>query len=316
LNQKNHEKVPVKNKSYDDMFKEILETFPPHLIIAFLNSTFKHNMSLEGAVTSLRTESGIPRTTADYILSVTEPNGNIRYFHIEAQTSNDNSRMAFRMVEYGIRNALERARGNTDEDGIYIEFPHAVVFYLKDDSATPKKLNVTIKAPDGQELHYSIPTERMSDYTPLELLEQDKFPMFPFYMANYAGGDTERFEREWQDGCAKLGELVAKGYFGKTDASKLIEDSCIVINKTDLPNEKKEVLKKMTMFDTVGVGTDWIEIKRRQDEAVAIARAEADAKAHKKAVAAAKKALGMGLTVEQAAKIAELPIAEVEKLVK
>jgi hypothetical protein len=129
-------------------------------------------------------------------------------------------------------------------------------------------------------------------------------------MANYAGGDTERFEREWQDGCAKLGELVAKGYFGKTDASKLIEDSCIVINKTDLPNEKKEVLKKMTMFDTVGVGVDLAEVKR---QAAAQAAAQAERKTK---LSAAKKALAKGLSPVDAADLADLPIDEVQALVK
>jgi hypothetical protein len=314
LSQKNHASVPVKEKTYDDMFKEILETFPPHMIIAFLNSTFGREMPPDSAIMSMRTESN--RTIADYILNVTEPDGTVRYFHIEAQTSNDRRRMAFRMVEYGIRSALERARSNDEDDGILIEFPHAVVFYLRDDAATPRKLNVTIKAPDGQELHYSIPTERMSDYTPEQLLEQDKFPMFPFYTANYSGKDPEKFEREWLEGCQKLSEFIESGRIGKVDAAKLIEDSCIVIDKTDFSIEKKEELKKMTMFDVVGVGTDWIEIKRQKEEAVAIARADAAEKAHKKAVVSAKKALAKGLSVEDAAEISELPVAEVETLAK
>jgi hypothetical protein len=251
---------------------------------------------------SMRTES--KRTIADYILNVTEPDGTVRYFHIEAQTSNDKKRMAFRMVEYGIRSALERARSNDNDDGIIIEFPHAVVFYLRDDAATPRKLNVTIIAPDGQELHYAIPTERMSDYTPEQLLEQDKFPLFPFYMANFSGKDIEKFEREWKAGCDKLGEFIKSGRIEKSDAKQLVVDSCTVIEKTSLPNDKKEELKNMTMFDVVGVGPDWVEIKRQKEELAVTMR-----------IKAAKKALAKGLSVEDAADISELSVDEVKDLV-
>lgn len=237
--------IPQKEKSYDHIFKEILETFPSRYIIAFLNSVFKHNISLNSAVESMRTESNIGnRTIADYILKVTEPSGIIRYFHIEAQTSNDRG-MAFRMVEYGIRFALERAKNGTDKDEILIEFPHAAVFYLKDNRNTPRVLNVTVKAPDGKELHYSIPTERMSDYTPEELLEQEKYPLFPFYMANFTGKDPDKFEREWLAGCAKLNEFVKSGRIGKTEADKLLESGSIVVKKVNHPNEKQSGIKSI-----------------------------------------------------------------------
>jgi predicted transposase YdaD len=101
--------IPQKEKTYDDLFKEILETFPTHRIIAFLNSTFNHTMPADSAIEPLRTESNVEsRRISDYILKVIEPDGVARYFHIEAQTGED-GRMAFRMVEYGLRFALQRA---------------------------------------------------------------------------------------------------------------------------------------------------------------------------------------------------------------
>jgi len=296
----------LKNKTYDDMFKETIETFPAHLIIAFLNSTFNHAMPPESVIEPLRTEfNAETRVTSDYILKVSEPDGTVRYFHMEAQTSND--RMAFRMIEYGLRFALFNAKDSADDD-ILIELPHAVVFYLRDDPNTPRRLNVTIKAPDGQELHYVIPTDLMSDYTPEELLKQDKFPLFQFFMLNFKGKDPEKFEELWLAGCAYLNEMVKAGYLTKSQADKLLENARIVIQKVKHPNEK-EVFRKMTMFDTVGVGVDWIAVEREKKEYAAQAR-------HEKAVDTAKKALAKGLSAFDAADISGLPVEEVETFVK
>jgi hypothetical protein len=315
--------LPQKEKTFDHIFKELLETLSPPCIIAFVNSTFKHNMPLNSAVESMRTESNIgSRTTADYILKITEPDGKVHYFHAEAQTTNDN-RMVFRMVEYGIRFALDVARYNADNDDILIELFPAVVFYLKDNDSTPRLLNVTIKVPDGQELHYTIPAERMSDYTPEELLEQDKEPLFPFYMANFSGKDPEKFEEEWLAGCAKLNEFVKSGRILKADADRLLDAGRTVIRKARHPNEK-EVFESMDMFEVVGVGIDWLEIKRQKDEAVAEAAAKATAKATAKAAAEASqkslatalKAIAKGLSFEDAADLAGLPLEEVQRLAK
>lgn len=307
--------IPQKEKSYDDIFKEMLGTFSSSHIIAFLNSTFKHHMSLKSIIEPLRTESNIgTRKIADYILKVTEPNDTVRYFHIEAQTSEDKT-MAFRMVEYGIRFALDRARQDIEKDSILIEFPHAVVFYLRDRGRTPKVLNVTIKVPDKQALCYTIPTERMSDYTPEELLEQDKLPLFPFYLANFKGKDPEKFEHEWLEGCAKLDELVRSGRINQIDAEKLLENGSIILKKVKHPNEE-EVLRKMeTMFEIVGVGTDWIKIKQQQDEAVAKAVKQAVKQVEEqKAIKFAFNLLQRGLPIEEISEMAELPIETVEQI--
>jgi hypothetical protein len=298
--------IPIKEKTYDDLIKEALETFSPKIVIAFLNSVFKHDMPPDSAVEPSGTESNKEkRTVADYTLKVTEPDGTVRYFHIEAQTSND-KRMALRMFEYGVRFALGHI-GESREDSVLIEFPSAAVIYLKDNSNTPRTLNVTIKIPGGQTLEYAIPTERMSDYTPEQLLEQDKVPLFPFYMANFQKGkDPDKFEREWLAGCKKLYEFVEAGRIEKSDAEKLMDSGAVVVRKAKHPREE-EVLRKMTMFDTVGVGVDWIELKRREN--VRIAEAE-----QKKAIAAAKKALAKGLSPEDVADFLDLPLDEVKAL--
>ncbi len=49
--------IPQTEKTYDHIFKEILETFSPPHIVAFLNSTFKHNMPPNSTIEPLRTES-------------------------------------------------------------------------------------------------------------------------------------------------------------------------------------------------------------------------------------------------------------------
>ena len=316
--------IPQKEKTYDDLFKEILETFPSHRVIAFLNSVFKRKMSLESVIEPLRTEfNAKSRLIADYFLKVTEPDGTAHYFHLEAQTGNDN-RMVLRMVEYGVRFALQHTQGDI-KDNIIIELPHAVVFYLRDNKNTPRTLNVTIKTPDGQELNYTIPTERMSDYTPEMLLEQDKFPLFPFYMLNFEGKDAERFEQEWLAGCVKLNELVKDGRMDNSDAKRLLEDGLIVMEKVNFPN-RKEVMEKMTisMFDSVGVGIDWIELKRQTNELIAQAearaearaRAEAEARAKEKSIVVAKRALTKGLSLEDAAELADLSVDEIRELAK
>ena len=84
----------------------------------------------------------------------------------------------------------------------------------------------------------------------------------------------------------------------KSDAAKLLDSGSIVIKKVKYPNEE-EVLRKMSMFDTVGVGVDWIEVKRQKDEAVAEER--------RKARAIAKKARESGMSAEEI-------LAELEKI--
>jgi hypothetical protein len=312
--------IPIKEKTYDDIFKEILETFSPPIIIAFLNSIFGHNMPLNSTIEAHRTEFNQgSRTTADYFLKITDPDGTVRYFHIEAQTTNDNS-MAFRMVEYTFRFALAQARISGSKDEILIKLPNTTVVYLKDTENTPEKLDITVEAPDGQKLRYAISTVRIGDYTPKELVEQRKLPLFPFYMANYKGKDAERFSREWQEGLEMLKNLkkecdaMDEGNplkLNNADYQKLIELSTIVIRKSKYPNREEIVRKMESMFEIVGVGVDWIEIKRQKEEYAAQAAARAE---HMMAVAAAKRALSKGNSVEDAADIAGLPFAEVEAL--
>lgn len=312
--------VPLTKKSYDLIFKEILETSSSSAVVAFLNSVFKHTMPPDSAVEPLRTESNAGSlTTSDYILKVTEPGGASRYFHIEAQTTNDRN-MAFRMVEYGIRFALGRAKDSKKKNRILVEFPSAAVFYLKDTRSTPRTLTVTIRSPDGRDFSYDIPTERISDYTPAEMLEQGKFPLFPFHMANYRKKDADRYEREWLEGCAKLEEFVNSGRMERADAERLMDEGAVVIRKSNHPN-KEEVLSRMDMYKTIGVGVDWLEIKRQKDEAAAqgvaqgveqgVAQGAAQAKE-----ATAKKALAAGLAPALVAEIVDLPLAEVEALAK
>jgi len=295
--------IPVKEKTYDDLFKEFLETFPPHLVVAFLNSTFKHDMPAESKIESLRTElNDDNRVTADYFLKVVEPDETTHYFHVEAQTKNDN-RMVFRMVEYGLRFAYLNSK-TEETDDIVVEIPNAVVFYLRDNQNTPKSLNVTIKAPQENVFRYTIPTERLSEYTPQMLIEQNKFPLFPFCSLNFKDSESEKSKREWKEGCAKLGEFVETGRIAKSDAEKLLRSSRIVIGKTKLPEEIKEDLKKMTMFDVIGVDVDWLEIKRQKEEAVRQAKLDT-----------ARTALEKGMSVAEAAELAHLPISEVEAIV-
>jgi hypothetical protein len=103
-------------------------------------------------------------------------------------------------------------------------------------------------------------------------------------------------------------EILSSNCTGNQLVATLAEGSRIVIGRTKFSEEKKEVLRKMTMFDKVGVGTDWIEIKRQKEEYAAQI-------AQEKAIFTAKNALEMGLSLEQAAKLADLPLAEVEALV-
>ena len=65
--------------------------------------------------------------------------------------------------------------------------------------------------------------------------------------------------------------------------------------------------RKMTMFETVGVGTDWIEIKRQKDEAVAQAE-------YRKAIATAEAMIQEGLALEIVARCTGLSLEEVYEL--
>ena len=310
-------RIPEIDKTYDQIVKEFLETLSDPDIVAFLNSTFRLGMSLESVIERLRNELNRGKTlVSDYFFKIIEPNGNKHLFHIEAQSEN-HPEIALRMMQYGVGVALRESSHTAGS--IVIELPRAVVIYLHSTKSTPREVTVTVKAPNGKTLEYTIPTELVSDYTPTELLEQRKLPLFPFYMMNFKKRECEKFVREWLAGCEKLSEMVKAGRIAKADSDKLMENSRIVIEKSEIPN-KEEVLRQMTMFETIGRGTDWIELKRRQDEAVAQAKAEekekakAEAKADK--LATAKEALDMGLSPEKAAKLSKLPLAEVQTLAK
>lgn len=176
-----------KGNPYDDVFRTMVNDCK-RLLLPVLNEMFHYSYDGDEKIELLPTERYLhningksQRRGTDSAFRVIDKNGYERNFIIECQSTPDNS-MSVRILEYGIKFAIDNA--NTNENKISITVPNTGVFQLRSNSKTQNTIQVEVIAPDNKKLAYNVPIIKMQDYLVDDIFDKKLSFMIPFYMFN------------------------------------------------------------------------------------------------------------------------------------
>ena len=91
--------------------------------------------------------------------------------------------MALRIAEYTFLTARQDA---IIENGkLTINMPLYSVIYIRSNSETPKKTEITFNFPNGETVRYDADNILLSDFTKEEIIEKKLYVLIPFYVLRY-----------------------------------------------------------------------------------------------------------------------------------
>ena len=165
-----------KSISYDGYFKELLDGFPDDDVVALINGLFGTTYPYDSKILRLATESHFDgeEKRSDTMLRIGKDD-----YLVEVQSENDES-MPLRIFVYQYRAALQH-RTTLRADYLRLDFPKTVVFYLRSNKNTPHELTIELKLPDSNIVSYKVPTKRLSEYKPEDLISKSMLIFAPFY---------------------------------------------------------------------------------------------------------------------------------------
>ncbi|MCL2018905.1 MAG: Rpn family recombination-promoting nuclease/putative transposase, partial [Oscillospiraceae bacterium] len=122
---------------------------------------------------------------------------------LEIQSSPDKT-ITLRVFEYAYRVAMQHGK-EQGKDYLKLDFPKTVVFYLRSDKKTPRELSIELNLPDGSTAAYTVPTKRLEEYKPEDLIKKSMLIFAPFY--------SMLWEKKLEQNPAALKELKAAVLF-------------------------------------------------------------------------------------------------------
>jgi hypothetical protein len=146
-------KTPAE-KTYAELFKEILESLSPALVIPFLNGTFRLQLSLESEIKPAEILLEGPEPTG--MLKVTEPTGTIHCFHVSSPENKDCA--AFMQLEYAARIAVSGSGG-----GKTGSFSKQFQVPLRGGQKLPKNIKISLEISDGPVFENAISKHYLGD---------------------------------------------------------------------------------------------------------------------------------------------------------
>ncbi|MBQ9609425.1 MAG: hypothetical protein IJV15_08290 [Lachnospiraceae bacterium] len=176
------------SNTFDDVFQSLKSNHPKYFI-PLINYKFQKNYSLNEAIELLPADEyitgyseeesrhEIEKRITDFIIKIRDDK-----YLIECQSYNDGS-IALRIVEYSFLNARQDAK--KDNGRLIIEMPYYTVIYIRSNSATPKRTEITYKFPNGEAVKYDADNLILSDFTKEEIIEKKLYVLIPFYMLRY-----------------------------------------------------------------------------------------------------------------------------------
>lgn len=199
----NHSKTYHSN-TFDDVFQS-LKANHTKLFIPLLNYKFNKDYSLDEVFELLPTDeyitnfyaadetTEVERRISDFIIKIRGDK-----YLLECQSYNDGS-MALRIAEYTFLTARQDA---VIENGkLTINMPLYSVIYIRSNSATPKKTEITFNFPNGEKVRYDSDNILLNDFTKEEIIEKKLYVLIPFYVLRYESiiKDENASEEELQE---------------------------------------------------------------------------------------------------------------------
>lgn len=301
---------------YDDAFRTMTNDCPD-LLIPLINEIFGTNYSIDAKVIFDRNEHFINTMDGELEKRITDSSFKIvehaekesgKYL-IECQSKPD-STMVVRIFEYATQIALDEnvIVGNR----MTVEIPSAAVLFLRSNNNTPEKLEIEMITPGGTVL-FDIPSMKLISYDISDIFEKELYFLIPFFLFN-----REKTFTDCETNEVKLGELLEDILRTIHRLDEAMEEEhltayqrCIILDMAKLVSEA--LTEK---YRKVREGVEKIMRGRViETEASRIYREgmkEADQKRLKQD---AKAMLDDGLEIERVARILQLTVEELEKLV-
>ena len=196
---------------FDDVFRTMVNDCQK-LLLPVLNEMFHYSYEGSEQIDFLPTKRFLhniddksEKRDSDSAFRVIDKNGNKRDFIIECQTNPDSS-MAVRILEYGIKFAIDNAEKSKEK--VNIKIPNIGVFQLRSTRNTPDILQIEITAPQNNKLTYDSPILKMKNYSLEDIFKKNLSFMLPFYMFNneskLKGMDKKDFSKDILDDCDKI----------------------------------------------------------------------------------------------------------------
>ncbi len=174
---------------------------------------------------------------ADSAIEVTSHDGIQRIFHLECQSTPDNS-MIIRMFEYDVQIAI-KAGSNSSSNRLDVKLPESGVLYLRSNSLTPDFMTVFVHVPGGRYVDYKVPILKLINYSCDDILNKELYFLIPFYLFNFESefdkietGKKEfvdSFKARYREIYDKLKERYEAGLIDARTHQKIIELSKKII---------------------------------------------------------------------------------------
>ncbi|MBQ7488795.1 MAG: hypothetical protein IJT77_14995, partial [Clostridia bacterium] len=132
-----------------------------------------------------RTDGALARRESDAVVELSEMLDQkiSKTYLIECEAWYDKT-IVLRIAEYDSSVAIETAQV-TDKEVILIH-PHSAVIFLHPNRNIPKKMKITHRSPDGEEMSYYVPTLKITDYPVETIFEKKLLILLPFYLFRFA----------------------------------------------------------------------------------------------------------------------------------
>ena len=138
------------------------------------------------------TDGSLARRDSDAVIELSEQMVQKLYL-IECEAWYDKT-IVMRIAEYDSSVAVETAR--VTEEGVILTHPNSAVVFLHPNGEIPKKMKITHRAPNGEEMSYFVPTMKIGDYSVEDIFQKKLLILLPFYLFRFAKELPEMEERE------------------------------------------------------------------------------------------------------------------------
>jgi len=299
--------------SYDKILKYTLSQSNP-LTIQFINGVFNDNISQDALVEWLEKESTSDKHTAIVADSYPRVDGKMYAIEIEQDGKGD---MAVRVFRYAIGGAMLHSMTATKSE-LHITIPQPCVVFLKSTINTPSELTWNIDFFDDQKVTLKVPAIRLADLSVEEIARRNLLPIGQFYLRTFEPL-TKRKVDAFQTAAASLFKAVKDAVEQEIVPYHIglqMRDTILEIMENITIKYKEEV--DFTMTTDIVETLSWIDYKelfqKIEERAKAEGKAEGEAKGKAEGEKIGKLLMGkeLGLTDEQIAVAAELPLEEVK----
>lgn len=252
----------VSDQVYDDVIRTQVERHRGFLI-PLINKVF-HTTYSKNATVELLSDVHHDAISDKMQLKVTDAffkiseNGISKVYHLECQSNGDAS-MIVRIMEYDFMIAIDQL-SNDICSGCYesdLTLPQTTVLYLRHPKEMPDEFKVNIHY-DGQVLKYKAPIVKVQTISLKEIIEDELFFLFPFYLMRYEedikktpklleGNEiTEENFSQWKENVQKI-ESVEKAINEVRESLRVCRESghLTVYQEEELLNYTKRVFLKI-----------------------------------------------------------------------